>query len=123
MELFAAPTRSEPCFRHEKQNRLAAVRGLVERALPALAGRNAAPRVDIEKNVVFPAVARQPVAQRNRFSVICARMAQKYARHKEEPRDNCASKTSIGSAARIVTKPGVSPLGPSGHGALSDLSP
>jgi hypothetical protein len=58
----ATPTGVEPSFGNQEQHRLAATRRLVERAFPALASRDAALRVQIEENFVFPAVTHQPVA-------------------------------------------------------------
>jgi hypothetical protein len=75
MKFPETPTRTEPCFRDEKQHRLATVRRLVERALPALSGSNAALRVEIEEDFVLPALAPQPIAQADGLGVIHARMA------------------------------------------------
>src|SRR3984893_2535729 len=57
IQFFAAPNRSEPRLRHQEQHRLAAARRLVQRALPALARGNAALRIEIEEDFVFPALA------------------------------------------------------------------
>lgn len=84
-KFFAAPAGREPRFRDEKQHGLAAVSRLIERALPPFACRNAAMRVDIEENFVFPAVTRQPIAQGDSLGVVSARMAQEYARHVKVP--------------------------------------
>ena len=62
MEFFEAPTRREPCLRHEEQHRLATICRLVQRALPALPCRNASIRIKVEKDLVFPAVSCEPVA-------------------------------------------------------------
>lgn len=85
IEFFEASTRVEPCFRHQEQYRLATVRRLVERAFPAFSGYNAALRVEIEENLIFPALIRQPVAQGDRVGIVRARMAQKNARHNNRP--------------------------------------
>ena len=78
VELLEAPARSEPGARDQEQHRLAARGRLVEGALPALAGRYAAVRIDIEENIV-PAFTLQPVAKCHRLGVVRARMAQKDA--------------------------------------------
>ncbi len=78
--ILAAPRRAEPCCRDQEQHRLAAVRRLVERALPSLAGRDAALRVEIEENVVLPAVTRQPIARRPPRHCWCSNGLQN-ARH------------------------------------------
>ena len=72
-----APFRGEPFFRHEKKHGFAAGRRIFERTRPALAGGNAALRIDIEKNIVLlaPAFANKPVPYRNRPVVVLARMA------------------------------------------------
>jgi|ERR1700738_2680530 hypothetical protein len=57
IQLFAAPNRSEPRLRHQEQHRLAAARRLVQRALPAFAGGNAALRVEVKKDFILPALA------------------------------------------------------------------
>ena len=53
----------------------------MQRALPALAGGNAALRIEIKEDFVLPAVRREPVAQGDGLGVVGARMAQKDARH------------------------------------------
>src|SRR6185295_10755897 len=58
IEFLPAPNRAEPSFGDEAQHRLATSRRLVKRTLPALAGRNATLRIEIEENLVFPAVTR-----------------------------------------------------------------
>src|ERR1700737_3509968 len=78
IQFFAAPNRSEPRLRHQEQHRLAAAR---PPAPPALPRGNSAVRNEIEENLIFPAVIRQPVAQGDRVGIVGARMAQKDARH------------------------------------------
>src|ERR1700737_2705107 len=60
IQFFAAPNRSEPRLGPQEQPPPAAARPLVQRALPALARGNAALRIEIEENLIFPAVIRQP---------------------------------------------------------------
>ena len=60
--------------RDEEQHRLAPICRLVEREFPAVSGDEAALRVEIEENIVFPAFAAQPVAERNRLVSVCAGM-------------------------------------------------
>jgi hypothetical protein len=71
VELLQAPARTQPRAGDQKKNCLAAVRRLVEGALPTLAGDDAAFGVEIEENVV-PAFGLEPVAQRDRFGVVRA---------------------------------------------------
>ena len=79
-ELAEAPVRIEPGAAHQEQHGLAAVGGLVEAPLPALAGGDAARRVEVEEEVV-PAFRRQPVAKRDRLRVVAAGMTEEDARH------------------------------------------
>ena len=85
IEFFAAPNRSKPGFGHQEQHRFAAVRRLVERrsqrspaAMPRCGSRS-------RKISSFQPLSRQPVAQRDRLGIVCARMAQKNARHNRRP--------------------------------------
>ena len=73
-ELPEAPVRIEPRAADQEEHRLAAVRRLVEPALPALARGDAALGVEVEEEVV-PALGGKPVAKRDRFGVVGARMA------------------------------------------------
>jgi hypothetical protein len=61
VEFLHAPARTQPRAGDQEKNSLAAVRRLVEGALPTLAGNDAAFGVEVEENVV-PALARKPVA-------------------------------------------------------------
>ena len=58
----------------------------MEATLPALAGGNAAGRIEIEEEIV-PAFRRQPVAESNRLGIVMAGMADKDAGH-DAPRPN-----------------------------------
>ena len=71
VEFLHAPARTQPCAGNEEQHCLAAVRRLVECALPTFARDDAALGVEIEENVV-PSLTGKPVAQRNRLAVIGA---------------------------------------------------
>ena len=75
IELLQAPGGVEPGARNEEQDRFATRGGLVQCPLPALAGLNAALRIEVEKNVV-PAFRLEPVAKGNRFGIVGARMAE-----------------------------------------------
>ena len=76
--------RGQPRGRHQAQHRLAAVGRAPERVLPALAGAETIPGIDIEKHVV-PAVVGQPLLQRDRFQGILAVVTEKDARHPNTP--------------------------------------
>ena len=80
VELLQAPARGEPGLGDEEEDRLAAARRFVERAFPPLARRDAALGIEVEEEIV-PALARQPVAQRDGLGVIRARMTEKNPRH------------------------------------------
>ena len=75
-----APTRRQPLLRDKRQDDLAAVGGLLQRFLPALAGDDAALGIEIEEDVV-PAILRQPVADPDGLVAVGARMADEKARH------------------------------------------
>jgi len=57
--------RSKPCLADQEQHGLAAARGVVERALPALTGNDAAFGVKVEEQIV-PALADEPIAPQRR---------------------------------------------------------
>ena len=101
VELLEAPAGSEPVPRDQEQHRFAARGRLVEGALPALAGRYAAVRIDIEENIV-PAFTLQPVAKCDCLGVVHARMAQKNARHGNRP-EGTPSVSSVKMQVGIVT--------------------
>ncbi|MGD1037174.1 MAG: hypothetical protein ABR878_08250 [Roseiarcus sp.] len=75
------PAGGEPIGGDKKDDGFAARRRLVQRPLPALARRDAALGIEIEKDVV-PAFRRQPIAQRDSSEIVGARMAEKDARHR-----------------------------------------
>ena len=68
-QLLKAPSRGKPGAADQKQHRLAAVGGFVQRELPALAGGDAARRIEVEEEVV-PAFGDQPVAQGRSFGIV-----------------------------------------------------
>ena len=80
VDLRLAPARRQPLRRDECQNHLAAIGGLLQGVLPALAGDDAALGVEIEEDV-GPAVGREPVADLDRLVVVPARMTDKNMRH------------------------------------------
>src|SRR5262245_8001871 len=71
-----APFRGEPHLRYEEQNSLAASSRIFERPHPALAGDDAALRVEIEEDVLLaaPPFADQPSLQRERPVIVSAGM-------------------------------------------------
>src|SRR5271165_1437496 len=81
IDLRLAPTGRQTFLRHERQNDFAAPGGLLQRFLPALAGRNAALGVEIEEDVL-PAVLCEPVADLDGLVVVEARMTDEKARHR-----------------------------------------
>src|SRR4029077_4004546 len=80
IELFAAPHRAEPVLGHQKQHHLAAVGRFIELAFPTLPGGDTAFRAEIEKNLVLPAFALQPIEQHDGRVAVRARMAYEDAR-------------------------------------------
>src|SRR5579863_3512643 len=79
--LFATPAGGEPVARNKKDHRLATQRRRMQRALPSLAGGDAALRIEIEENVV-PSFRGEPGAQRHRLEIVLAGMTEEDARHK-----------------------------------------
>src|SRR5581483_4519892 len=84
VEFLETPARSEPGARDQKHHGFAARRRFVQGALPAFAGNDPAVRIDVEERVL-PALAFEPVAQRNGFDVVGAGMAQENSRHRQRP--------------------------------------
>jgi hypothetical protein len=79
--LVAAPFGREPFFGDQEQNRFAARRRILERTHPALPRGDAVLRVEVEKNIVRPAPALpdEPILERDRGVIVCARMADEQA--------------------------------------------
>ena len=92
-----------PGFRYEEQHRLAAAGRLVKTPLPSLARSDPAVWIEVEENLVFPAFALEPVAQRNGLGIVRARMAQKNARHDQPPRRHSRPKENVKTQVAIVT--------------------
>jgi hypothetical protein len=78
-QFAAAPNRFNPGFGYEEQHRLAAAGRLVKTPLPSLARGDPAVWIEVEENLIFPALALEPTLQRNGLGVIRARMTQKNA--------------------------------------------
>jgi hypothetical protein len=95
-----APTGAEPVRRDQQDHRLAAVRLLVQRPLPALARRDAAIRVEIEEDVV-PAFAREPIAQSDGLEIVVGGMAEEDAGH----RGRGARASRVNHVARVLRYP------------------
>jgi hypothetical protein len=86
IQFFAAPSGCKPRLRDQEQHRLTAVCRLIKRTLPALTGCDAALRIEIKENFIFPAVSSEPVSQRDCFWVVGAGMADENARHANRPK-------------------------------------
>ena len=69
-EFAKAPLRLEPGAAHQEEDGLAAVGGLMQPPFPALAGGDAARRVEVEEEIV-PALGDQPVAKGRRPPGCC----------------------------------------------------
>ncbi len=98
-ELREAVLRRVPRRRHQEQHRLAAVDRVEQRRDPALAGRDAARRVEVQE-VVVPAFARQPLRERQRRGVVDARVTNEDAGHRAslgrcEVNDRCAARSQL----------------------------
>ena len=78
-----APFGGEPLLRHEEEDDLATRRGILQRVLPALAGDDAALGVEIEEDVALaaPALADEPILERDRPIVVLAGMGDEKAGH------------------------------------------
>ncbi len=74
-ELSQAPFRIEPGRRDQKEHSLAAIGGGLQCLLPAHARHQPALGIDVEEDVVLEALLIEPVAQRERGRIVCARMA------------------------------------------------
>jgi hypothetical protein len=103
IELLQAPPGCEPGFRHQKEHRLAAIGGFVQRALPTFATRNAALRIKIEEDFILPAVIGEPVAQGDCLGIVAARMAEKDVRHVSRLEATSSQKESIETPPAVVT--------------------
>ncbi len=138
IKLLEAPARGKPRLRDEEEDHLAPACRLIERALPPLARDDAAFGIEIEEKII-PTLADQPIAQRNRFHVVRARMAQENASQGNLPpvtperlrivtdaRDKCSRFAAATSSAEPAGKSEVQAF----HGwrhpsrkATSELSP
>ena len=84
VDLRLAPAGRQPLGRDQREHDLAAIGGLLQGFLPALAGDDAALGVEVEENVV-PAVGSEPIADLDSLVVVSARMTDEKTRHRPWP--------------------------------------
>ncbi len=82
---LGAPAGRQPMARHQKYDRFAALRRLVQRSLPTLARRDPAIRIEVEKRVA-PAAFGQPLRKRQRLEIVATGMADENLRQGQAPR-------------------------------------
>src|SRR5271169_4768907 len=85
------PAGREPVAGNEEDRRLAALRSLVQPALPALARRDPALRVEVEERFA-PARLGEPIDQPDRLEAVTAGMAVRDLRQGAAPVRHCGTK-------------------------------
>ena len=84
VQLWPAPSRGKPLGADEREDDFALLCSLLQRLLPALAGRDTPLGIEIKEDVI-PAVRNQPVTQLDCPVIIDARMAYENAGHGTAP--------------------------------------